>query len=221
MLDTRSNALPETLTDALAWRYAVKKMDPAKPVSEEKVNAILDAIQWAPTSSGTQPFKVFVVTNDDLRTKIRAASYDQSQITDGSHLLVFAAWDNYTADRIDDVVDHHADERPGTREALEGYYSNLKDMYLPRKAETNFEHAARQAYIALGFGMMAAAQLRVDTTPMEGFDPAAVDDILDLSDKGLRSVCFLAIGTRDAEGDWLAPLKKVRKDDTVLFERID
>ena len=215
------DSLPADLSDAMQWRYAVKKMDPSKPVADDDIAAILDAIQMAPTSSGVQPFKVFDVRNADLREKIRAASFDQGQVTDSTTLLVFAAWDNYTETRIDDVVDHHADERPGTREAVEGYYSNLKGMYLPREAETNFEHAARQAYIALGFGMLTAAHMRVDTTPMEGFDPAAVDEILGLKDQNLRSTCFLAIGTRDTDGDWLAPMKKVRKDAGDLFERLD
>lgn len=215
------DSLPNDLSEAMQWRYAVKKMDPSKPVSEDRIAAVLEAIRMAPTSSGTQPFKVLDVRNAELRTKIRAASFDQSQVTDGTTLLVFAAWDNYTEARIDTVVDHHAGERPGTRAALDGYYTNLKGMYLPREAEINFEHAARQAYIALGFGMLAAAQMKVDTTPMEGFDPAAVDDILGLQAQNLRAVCFLAIGTRDAEGDWLAPMKKVRKDASVLFERLD
>ncbi len=217
MLDT----LPKDLRDAMEWRYAVKKMDPTKPVADEKIDAILAAIRMAPTSSGIQPFKVLVIRNAELRAKIRGAAFDQSQVTDSTALLVFAAWDNYSDTRIDNVVEQHADERPGTREALEGYYGTLKSMYLPRPAEVNFEHAARQAYIALGFGMLTAADLRVDTTPMEGFDPAAVDEILGLADQGLRSVCFLAIGTRDAEGDWLAPMKKVRKDEGTLFERLD
>lgn len=216
-----TDTLPAELRDALEWRYAVKKMDPSKPVSDDSINALLDAIRMTPTSSGTQPFKVFVVKNAALREKIRAASFDQSQVTDSTALLVFAAWDNYTEDRIDDVVDHHADERPGTREALDGYYGNLKNMYLPRKAETNFEHAARQAYIALGFAMMTAAQMKIDTTPMEGFDPSKVDEILGLSEQNLRSCCFLAVGTRDAANDWLAPMKKVRKDENVLFTHVD
>lgn len=217
MLDT----LPNDLRDALQWRYAVKKMDPAQPVSEEDVDAILNAIQMAPTSSGTQPFKVFVVKSADVRAKIRAVAFDQPQITDGSHVLVFAAWDNYSDDRIDAVVDQHAEERPGTREMLEGYYDNLKGMYLPRDAQTNFEHAARQSYIALGFALMTAAQMKIDSTPMEGFDPSAVDDILGLGEQGLKSVSILALGTRAEEGDWLAPMKKVRKDADELFTRID
>lgn len=215
-----STTLPANLNEAMQWRYAVKKMDPAKPVADDKIDALLDAIRLAPTSSGTQPFKVFVIKDDDIRAKIRAASFDQSQVTDSTALLVFAAWDNYTEARIDTVVDVHAEARPGTREMLEGYYGNLKNMYLPRKTETNFEHAARQSYIALGFAMLTAAEMKVDTTPMEGFDPAAVDDILDLGKQGLRSVCFLAVGTRAEEGDWLAPMAKVRKDDEVLFEHI-
>jgi len=209
------------MTDALTWRYAVKKMDPAKPATAIDVQAILDAIQLAPTSSGTQPFKVLVITGNAIREKLRAASFDQGQVTECSHLLVFTAWDNYTAGRIDAVVDHHAAERPGTRKALDGYYENLKSMYLPRDAEVNFEHAARQAYIALGFAMYKAAELRVETCPMEGFDAAEVDKILGLKSQNLRSICYLAIGTRDAENDWLAPMAKVRKSQETLFDHID
>jgi len=217
MFDT----MPETLAEALKWRYAVKAMDASKPVSEDDVTAILDAVQAAPTSSGTQPFKVFVVTNDALREKLRAVSWDQQQVTGCSHLLVFAAWDNYNDERIDAVVDQHADERPGTRQMLEDYYTNLKGMYLPRDPQVNFEHAARNAYIAIGFAMLAAAQIKVDSTPMEGFDPEAVDEIMGLKEQGLKSICFLALGTRDAANDWLLPMAKVRKPKETLFERID
>jgi nitroreductase len=119
------------------------------------------------------------------------------------------------------VVDHHADERPGTREMLEGYYGNLKSMYLPREDQVNFEHAARQAYIALGFALAAAAELGVDSTPMEGFDPAQFDEILGLKDKGLKSVVILPLGTRDEAGDWLAPMKKVRRPLSDFVTNID
>ena len=99
------------LNDLLNWRYATKKMDPAKPVPQDKVDAIIEAIRLAPTSSGTQPFELFVVTNPDIRKQITEAAGGQAQITDGSHLLVFAAWDNYTADRIDAVVDLNVEAR--------------------------------------------------------------------------------------------------------------
>jgi nitroreductase / dihydropteridine reductase len=200
------------LHEKLNWRYATKKMDPSRKVSDEKLARILEAIQLAPTSSGLQPFEVIVVTNPEVRAQIRAAAWDQAQITDGSHLLVFAAWDNYTEDRIDGVVQDIAAQRGGASENLLNYYTNLKGMYLPRTAEENYQHAARQAYIAFGLGLTAAAFEEVDATPMEGFDPAKVDEILGLRARGLRSVTLLPLGYRAAEGDWLEGQKKVRRD---------
>lgn len=199
------------LNDDLKWRYATKKMDPSKAVPAEKLEKILEAIELAPTSSGLQPFEVLVVTNDELRQKIKPVAWNQEQITDGSHLLVFAAWDNYSEARVDAVTDQMADERGGRSELLDGYYTNLKNMYLPRDAQVNYEHAARQAYIALGFALAAAAEQKVDSTPMEGFDPEAVDEILGLKERGLRSVILLPLGYRAEEGDWLVNLKKVRR----------
>ncbi len=201
---------PKPLNDLLNWRYATKKMDPSKPVPQEKVDAIIEAIRMAPTSSGTQPFEVFVVTNPDVLAEVRKAASDQSQITDGSHLLVFAAWDNYTSERIDTVVDLNVQAR-GDLPMLHAYYDRLKSNYLPRDAEMNYAHAARQAYIALGIALVAAAEQEVDSTPMEGFDPAAVDAILGLRERGLRSVVLMPLGYRDASGDWLAPMGKGRK----------
>ncbi len=199
------------LQEKLNWRYATKKMSSDKPVPQDKVDRILEAARLAPTSSGLQPFEVIVVTNPEVKAKLRAAAYDQAQITDGSHILVFAAWDNYTDARIDAVVEQLAAERGGTSEALTAYYERLKGMYLPRTAEENYQHAARQAYIAFGIAVTAAAFEEVDSTPMEGFDPAQVDEILGLRARGLRSVTMLPLGYRDNGGDWLAPLKKVRR----------
>ncbi len=210
----------KTLSDHMNWRYATKKMDPAKAVPAEKVEAILEAVRLAPTSSGTQPFELFVVTNPDVRAQIREAASDQSPITDGSHLLVFAAWDNYTEERIDEVAQLNKDAR-GDLPLIDGYYGNLKSMYVPRDAETNYAHAARQAYIALGFAMLAAAEQEVDSTPMEGFDPASVDKILGLEELGLRSVVLLPLGYRDSSGDWLLPMAKVRKSLDTLVTRVD
>lgn len=209
------------MLEKLNWRYATKKMDPTKKVPENLVEKIVDAIRMAPTSSGTQPFELIVITNDEIRADIQRVAWNQAQITEGSHLLVFAAWDNYTADRIDDVVKQMEDERGGANPLLSQYYDNLKNTYLPRSSEVNFEHAARQAYIALGFALAAAAELEVDSTPMEGFDPDQVDQILGLKERGLRSVVLLPLGYRDEAGDWLLPLKKVRKPDSRFVKRID
>ena len=208
------------LNEKLNWRYATKAMDPAKIVPRAKLDAILQAINLAPTSSGLQPFEVFVVTNAEIRAKIRDAAWNQAQITDSTYLLVFAAWDNYTAERIDAVVNQTHVERGTPMEMLNAYYDNLKASYLPRDAEVNYAHAARQAYIALGVGLVAAAFEEVDATPMEGFNPDAVDEILGLRAKGLRSVSLMPWGYRAAEGDWLQGAKKVRKPMSELVTEI-
>ncbi len=210
----------KTLLELLNWRYATKKMDPAKEVPQNKVDAIVEAIRMAPTSSGTQPFELILVTNPDVLAQIRATANDQSPVTDCSHLLVFAAWDNYTEDRIDEVTQLNIDAR-GEIPLIHQYYGNLKANYVPRQAEVNYAHAARQAYIALGIGLVAAAEQEVDSTPMEGFDPAAVDAILGLGEKGLRSVVLLPLGYRDPTGDWLLPMAKVRKARERMVTQVD
>jgi len=208
------------LIEQLNWRYATKKMDPNKAVPQDKVDAIIEAVRMAPTSSGTQPFELIVVTNPDVRGQIRDAASGQTPITDGSHLLVFAAWDNYTEARIDDVAQLNADAR-GDLPLLKEYYSNLKGNYVPRDADVNYAHAARQAYIAVGIALVAAAEQEVDSTPMEGFDPASVDQILGLRDRGLRSVVLLPLGYRDPTGDWLLPMQKVRKSRDAMVTFVD
>lgn len=199
------------LIQKLTWRYATKKMNPQKAVPQEKVERILEAVRLAPTSSGLQPFEIIVVTNPNVREKIKAIAWNQSQITDGSHLLVFAAWDNYTVDRINMMFDLTKQERGSTNDEWESYRKILLDKYPSRSAEENFQHAARQAYIGLGVALVAAAFEEVDSTPMEGFDNKALDDILNLSAKGLKSVLIMPLGYREADKDWLVNLKKVRR----------
>lgn len=206
------------LNDLLNWRYATKKMDPSKAVPQEKVDAIIEAVRMSPTSSGTQPFELFVVTNPHIRSKIFEAAGGQAQITEGSHLLVFAAWDNYTTERIDEVVELNVEAR-GDLPMLHAYYDNLKSNYVPRDANVNYAHAARQAYIALGIALVAAAEQEVDSTPMEGFSSETVDAILGLKEHGLRSVVLMPLGYRDESGDWLLPMGKVRKSrETIVTE---
>ncbi|MDQ2820725.1 MAG: NAD(P)H-dependent oxidoreductase [Pseudomonadota bacterium] len=199
------------LLQALEWRYATKKMDPAKKVAQEKVDRILEAVRLTASSSGLQPYEVFVVTNEDLRAQIQVNAWNQAQVTESSHLLVFAAWDNYTAERINMMFDLVNEERGIKNEGWEAYRQQLLSTYPQRDAETNYEHAARQAYIGLGTALIAAGEEKVDATPMEGFDPAKVDEILKLRERGLRSVLILPLGYRAEEGDWLVNLKKVRR----------
>jgi len=200
-----------TLNDRLAWRYATKKFDATKSVPADKLERIIEAVRLAPTSSGLQPFELFVVTNADIRAKIRTVAWNQAQITDCSHLLVFAAWDDITKERVDMMFDLTNDVRGVKSQDWENYRQLLLGIVAERGTEANYQAAARQAYIGLGAALIAAAFEEVDATPMEGFDPAAVDEILDLSSKNLRSVVMLPLGYRAAEGDWLVNLKKVRR----------
>lgn len=199
------------LISKLQWRYATKKFDPSKTVTQDKIDFILEAIRLTATSSGLQPYEVLVVTNKAIREQIKPNAWNQGQITDCSHLLVFAAWDNYTAERINQMFDLTNDVRGFKNEGWENYRAMLLNTYPQRDAETNYQHAARQAYIGLGSALIAAAELEVDSTPMEGFDPVKVDEILGLKEKGLRSVLLLPLGYRADEGDWLVNLQKVRR----------
>lgn len=200
-----------SLIDKLQWRYATKKMDPSKAVSQEKVEQILEAIRLTASSSGLLPYEVLVITNKEVRAKILPIANGQSQITDCSHLLVFAAWDTYTAQRINDAFDMTESIRNFTSESGTAYRQMLLKVYPSRDAEVNFTHAAKQAYIGLGTALIAAAYEQVDSTPMEGFDPGALDAVLNLKEKGLRSVVMLPLGYRKTDEDWLASQQKVRR----------
>lgn len=208
------------LLDKLNWRYAAKAMNGQK-VPQEKVDNIIEAISLAATSSGLQPFEVFVVTNQEIKEKIKPIAWNQSMVTDCSHLLVFAAWDTYTADRINKMFDLTNKVRGFKNEGWENYRQVLLGSYPQKDAEENFIHASKQAYIALGHALIAAAYEQVDSTPMEGFDPNALDEILGLRAKGLRSCVMLTLGYRDAEKDWLVKLKKVRKSKEDLVTIVD
>lgn len=195
----------------LNWRYATKSYDAAKKLDDDQLNHVLEAIRLAPTSSGLQPFEVFVVKNPELRAKIREVAWNQAQVTDASHLLVFAAWDNITPARIDAAFDYTNEVRGFVNEGWEAYRKQLHAIIAARTEQANFDAAARQAYIGLGVALVAAAEQGIDSTPMEGFDPAAVDQILGLKERHLRSVVILPLGYRKADSDWLVNLKKVRR----------
>lgn len=198
------------LLDKLNWRYAAKAMNGEK-VAEDKVERILEAARLAPTSSGLQPFEIIVVKNQNIKEQIRPVAWNQSMITDCSHLLVFAAWDTYTVERINYMFDLTNEIRGFKNEGWENYRNMLLDSYPQKDAEENFNHAAKQAYIAFSQAIAAAAFEEVDATPIEGFDPDAVDKILGLREKGLRSAVLLPLGYRNESEDWLVNLVKVRK----------
>ncbi|OQP60118.1 NAD(P)H-dependent oxidoreductase [Niastella vici] len=197
------------LLNDLMWRYATKKMNGQK-VPKDKLEYILEAARLAPSSSGLQPYQIFVITNKDLLSQIRVISNDQSQITDCSHLLVFAAWDGYSYERIGDVFLRTVKERGLAENAMDAYHKGLWNLYEPLGRKWQSEHSAKQAYIALGLAVAAAAEQKIDATPMEGFDKDKMDELLGLEKAGLKSVVILPIGYRDEDNDWLLNLKKVR-----------
>lgn len=198
------------LIKKLNWRYATKRMTGEK-VSKKKLDAILNAIRLSASSYGLQPYKVIVVENEEVRKKLQKAAYNQPQITEASHLLVFAAIENLEGQHIDDYMQLHADTKGVSLESMEGFKKMLSGTLLSRTREDNFNWAARQVYIALGTGLIAAANEGVDATPMEGFQPLEFDKILGLKEMGLKSVVMLAIGYRDESKDALAKAPKVRK----------
>ena len=207
-----------TLLENLNWRYATKAYDPGKKVAKEYVDKIVEAARMAPTSSGMQQFRVIVISNQELKNKIVPIAWGQEIVAQCSHLLVFAAWDRYTEERIDKIFNYTSDERGLPRERFSEYTGRLKSRYLPQTAEQNFAHTARQAYIGLGLSIAQAAELKVDSTPMEGFTGEELDQLLGLDKIGLKSVTLLPLGYRDSNNDWLAGMKKVRnpKEDFVL-----
>lgn len=204
------------LIKSLEWRYASKKMNGNK-VPAEKVDNILKAIQLTPSSMGLQPYTVLVITDPELKKQIQPIANNQSQITDSSHLLVFAAWADITTQQVEEYIQNTATTRNMPAQGLEGFKNILLGMITKKTPEENYQWAARQAYIAFGTAIAAAAEERVDATPMEGFNAAALDELLQLSEKGLRSVILLPLGYRDSENDWLAKLPKVRRQKEKLF----
>ncbi len=204
------------LLESLTWRYATKKMN-GQRIPQEKLDYILEAARLAPSSSGLQPYRVFAISNRELLAKIQPIARNQSQITDCSHLLVFAAWDRYTEARIKEVFDRTIRERGMPANAMDEYRTMLWGLYQNMSPEWHANHAAKQAYIAFGMAIAAAAEQQVDATPMEGFDAEQLDALLGLGAQGLKSAVILPLGYRAEEGDWLAGLKKVRtpKEDFV------
>lgn len=204
-----------TIIEALNWRYATKRMN-GKTIPKHDLECILEAIWLAPSSYGLQPYSIIVIENSELLKKIQPIANMQPQITEASVLLVFAAWDNVTQEKIDDYFKCITAIRSVTEDSLKHIKEEI-ELLLKNTAEENFCWTSKQAYIALGMGLTAAALNKIDTTPIEGFHNANLDEILQLKEKGLRSVVLMAIGYRDEEHDLLAKLPKVRRDKEKLF----
>lgn len=204
------------IKEAYNWRYATKRFDANRKLSNEQVETLLNAAQMAPSSFGLQPFEIMVVENDDLRKQLKEAAYGQPQLTEASHVMVFAA--NKTVDEalVDCFMQRIAKSRGQSMESLKDFRAMLLGSVSGKSEQEKFQWAARQAYIALGFLLATAAIEGIDACPMEGFNNAEFDRILNLEQKGLKSVVMATVGFRSAD-DKYAGLPKVRKTQDELF----
>ncbi|HZK92624.1 MAG TPA: NAD(P)H-dependent oxidoreductase [Prolixibacteraceae bacterium] len=200
----------------LNTRYATKIFDPKKKVSEADMDKLLEAIRLSASSFGLQPYKVLVVEDPAIRAELRKAAWDQPQITDASALLVFAANFETSAETVDEFVDLVSHTRNIPKDALSGYSDMMKGTIQSQNPEQIDTWVSKQAYIALGFGLVSAAVLDIDACPMEGFSPSDFDRILDINKLGLKSKVIMAVGYRSDE-DKYQHLAKVRQKKEDLF----
>jgi nitroreductase len=198
------------------WRYATKKFDATKKISDADLAFLKEAIRLSTSSYGLQPYKVFIVENPELRAKLVAASYGQAQVAEASHLLVFANELNFGAEGIDQLANNISATRGLPLEAIQGYVDYMKGNITGLPEEVRNIWTSKQTYLALGNLLNAAAELQIDVTPMEGFVPAQVNEILGLDKLGLNASLLAPIGYRHAEDD-TQHYKKVRKSNDELF----
>lgn len=198
------------------WRYATKKFDSTKKISTEDFNTLKEAIRLSSSSYGMQPYKIIIVENPEVRAQLQPAAWGQSQIVDASHLLVFANITNFGNDDIDSVLNVFTSERGLPENALDGYGGFIKSKIATLSEEVKNVWTSKQTYLALGNLLNAAAELKIDVTPMEGFDPTAVNEILGLEKLGLNASLLATIGYRHEE-DETQHYKKVRKSNEDLY----
>lgn len=201
------------LLDILQERAACKGYDATHKLREEDVQKVIEAIRLTPTSSGLQPFSVIRIKSDEARKAVvKACMNSNSQLAeDCSDILVLAAWDSYTEERLDAAGELHNRLRPAIAERFNDYIASLKKYYIPEGAERNFVHTARQAYIALGLALAQAAELGIDSTPIEGYNPSLLDEELKLNERGLKSVFVITLGKSNPSTDWIKTVAKVRR----------
>lgn len=203
----------------LNWRYATKKYNGSQ-IDKDNLLTILESIRLTPTSLGMQPFKVLVIDNPELREKMLPIAYNQSQIKDASHIILFAANTQISEENINSYMNNVATTRQMPVENLAGFKGMINGFIGSKNEVEITEWACKQCYIALGIAMATAAALKVDTTPMEGYKANEMDELFNLKAQGYTSAVLLALGHRDAENDQLAKLAKVRKSGEAMFELI-
>lgn len=205
-----------TFIDHQNWRYATKKFDNTKKVSSTDLEFLKESIRLSASSYGLQLYKVLIIEDADLRAKLLPAAYGQTQITDASHLIIFANQTNVSEVEIDAYLQNASETRGLPLEALAGYGSFMKGAINPMPEDSKNIWTSKQTYIAMGNLLHAAAELKIDTTPMEGFNAAQFNEILGLDALNLNASVIVPIGYRHEEDD-TQHYKKVRKSEKDLF----
>lgn len=205
--------------ESLNWRYATKQFDSTKKVLKEDLDKILESIQLSASSYGLQPYEILVIEDPAIREKLKDAAWNQTQITEASHLLVFASYTGIDENYISSYLSNISNTRKIPKENLAGFLEMLKNTVLKLSREEQAEWAAKQAYLALGNFLSAVANFRIDSCPMEGFSTEKFDEILELKDKGLTTTVIAPIGYR-SENDKTQHVPKVRKSKKQLFHLI-
>ena len=203
------------LIKSLEWRYATKKMNGDK-IPGDKLERILEATRLAPSSYGLTPYQVIVVEDQELKEKLVPACYGQTQLADSSAVLVFAVWDTIDENAVDDYINNIAIQRNIPVDVLGDFKGMMVGTLSNMTDEQKTIWAQKQTYIGLGFSLVASAVEEVDSTPMEGFVPSQVDEVLGLKELGLKSTLVLTLGYRDTDGDSLSSMKKVRRSDLFI-----
>jgi len=205
-----------TLLNNLNWRYATKQYDASKKISENDLQTLKEAVRLSASSYGLQPYKVVIVENPELKEQLKAVAYGQTQITDASHLFVFAADANLGTDSVDQYITNISETRGVPADALAGFGDMMKNVVTNLTADAKNTWSAKQTYIALGNLLAAAAELKIDATPMEGFNAASFNEILGFDKLGLSATVIATVGYRH-DADDTQHYKKVRKSQEELF----
>ena len=205
-----------TFLDHQNWRYATKKFDATKKLTTQDLDTLMEAIRLSSSSYGLQPYKILIIENPELRSKIQKSAWGQSQVVDASHLLVFANQIDISDTQIDELIENTSKTRGIEKETLAGYQGFMKSKINELTGDAKNIWKSKQTYLALANLLNAAAELKIDVTPMEGFSPADVNEILGLNELGLNASLLAPVGFRHAE-DPTQHYKKVRKSKEELF----
>lgn len=207
------------LIETLNWRYATKQFDLSKKVSQSDLEQLKESIRLSASSYGLQLYKVLIIENEVIKERLKPASYGQGQVTEASHVFVFCNYTNTNDSHIDEYIQLKVDTQGLKAEDVQGYGEFIKGALSYKSITEKKDWTAKQTYIALANLLVAAAELKIDTCPMEGFEPEKYNEVLGLSAEGLNASVVVAVGYRSPE-DQTQFAAKVRKSKEILFETV-